>query len=141
MRTYYVYIMASRSRALYTGVTRDLTRRLSEHKQKLFPGFTATYNMSRLVYYEDFRNIRAAIAREKEIKAWRRSKKIALIESRNPTWVDLSEVWYGKAARDESCPQSPCYSEKRPPALSFRGPEPCTVWCRGGPTRNLLLGG
>jgi len=75
----------------------DLTRRLSEHKQKLFPGFTATYNMSRLVYYEDFRNIRAAIAREKEIKAWRRSKKIALIESRNPVWLDLSDGWFGRA--------------------------------------------
>jgi putative endonuclease len=97
MRTYYVYVMASRSRTLYTGVTRDLTRRVSEHKQKLVPGFSSTYNISRLVYYEDFRNIWAAIAREKEIKAWRRSKKIALIESRNPVWLDLSEEWFGKA--------------------------------------------
>ncbi len=97
MRTYYVYIMASRSRTLYTGVTRDLTRRVSEHKQKLVPGFTSRYNISRLVYYQDFRDVRAAIAREKEIKAWRRSKKIALIESSNPTWADLSEGWYGKA--------------------------------------------
>jgi putative endonuclease len=97
MRTYYVDIMASTSRTLYTGVTRDLTRRVSEHKQKLVPGFTSTYNISRLVYYEDFRNIRAAIAREKEIKAWRRAKKIALIESRNPVWLDLSEEWFRKA--------------------------------------------
>ena len=95
--TYYVYIIASRSRALYTGVTRDLTRRISEHKQKLVPGFTARYSMSRLVYYEDFRNIRSAIAREKEIKAWRRAKKIALIESRNPVWLDLSDGWFGRA--------------------------------------------
>jgi putative endonuclease len=65
MRTYYVYIMASRSRTLYTGVTRDLTGRVSEHKQKLVPGFTSRYNIGRLVYYEDFRDIRAAIAREK----------------------------------------------------------------------------
>ena len=97
MRTYYVYIMASRSRTLYTGVSRDLTRRVSEHKQKLVPGFTSRYSITRLVYYEDFRDIRAAIWREKEIKAWRRSKKIALIESRNLTWADLSEGWYGKA--------------------------------------------
>ncbi len=97
MRTYYAYIMASKTRVLYTGVTRDLTRRASEHKQKLIPGFTSAYNISRLVYYEDFRDIRAAIGREKEIKAWRRSKKIALIESRNPVWQDLSEGWYGKA--------------------------------------------
>ena len=97
MRTYYVYIMASRSRALYTGVTRDLTRRVSEHKQKLVPGFTSRYNMTRLVYFEDFRDVRAAIAHEKEIKGWRRSKKIALIESRNPVWLDLSDGWYGKA--------------------------------------------
>jgi len=97
MRTFYVCIMASRSRALYTGVTRDLTRRVSEHKQKLIPGFTSTYNINRLVYYEDFRYVRAAIAREKQIKAWRRSKKIALIESKNPAWQDLSEGWYGKA--------------------------------------------
>ena len=72
-------------------MTRDLTRRVSEHKQKLVAGFTSTYNISRLVYYEDFRDIRAAIRREKEIKGWLRSKKIALIESRNPTWQDLSE--------------------------------------------------
>jgi putative endonuclease len=97
MRTYYAYIMASRSRALYTGVTRDVTRRVSEHKQNLVPGFTAIYNINRLVYYEDFRHIRAAIAREKEIKAWRRSKKIALIESKNAAWHDLGEGWYGKA--------------------------------------------
>jgi putative endonuclease len=96
-RTYYVYIMASKSRALYTGVTRDLTRRVSEHKQKLVRGFTSAYNINRLVCYEDFRDIRAAIRREKEIKAWRRSKKMALIESRNPTWRDLSEAWYRKA--------------------------------------------
>jgi putative endonuclease len=97
MRAYYVYIMASRSRTLYTGVTRELTVRVSEHKQKLVPGFTSRYNINRLVYYEDFRDVRSAIAREKEIKAWRRAKKIALIESRNPTWVDLSDGWYGKA--------------------------------------------
>jgi len=102
MRTYYVYIMVSRSRVLYVGVTRDLTGRVSEHKQKLVPGFTARYNVNRLVYYEDFRDIRAAIAREKQIKGWLRSKKIALIESMNPTWQDLSEGWYGTSEGAEA---------------------------------------
>ena len=97
MRTYYVYIMASRSRVLYVGVTRDVTGRVSEHKQKLVPGFTARYNVNRLVYYEDFGDIRAAIAREKQIKGWLRPKKIALIESMNPTWEDLSVVWYASS--------------------------------------------
>jgi len=96
VRSYYVYIMASRSRVLYTGVTRDLTRRVSEHKHKLVPGFTAEYNANRLVYYEDFRDIRSAISREKQIKGWLRSKKIALVESTNPTWQDLSANWYGR---------------------------------------------
>ncbi len=104
MRTYYVYIMASRSRALYTGVTRDPTRRVSEHKLKLVPGFTSDYNINRLVYYEDFRDIRAAIGREKQIKGWLRSKKTALIELRNRTWQDLSEGWYGKADAPRSSP-------------------------------------
>jgi putative endonuclease len=59
------------------------------------PGFTSRYNINRLVYYEDFSDIRSAIQREKEIKAWRRSKKVALIESRNPVWLDLSDQWFG----------------------------------------------
>jgi putative endonuclease len=83
--------MASRSRALYMGVTRDLTRRVSEHEQKLVSGFTSTYNINRLVYDADFCHVRAAIAREKEIKALRRSKRIASIESKNAAWQDLSE--------------------------------------------------
>jgi len=78
---------------LYVGVTNDLARRLFEHKQKLIDGFTSKYNVSRLVYFEVFENIRDAIAREKQIKGWRRSKKTALIESTNPTWRDLSGDW------------------------------------------------
>ena len=90
MKTYYVYIMTNKSRTLYTGVTNDLTRRVYEHKHKLVPGFTAKYNITYLVYYEDFQNINAAITREKQIKGWLRAKKIALIESLNPDWKDLS---------------------------------------------------
>lgn len=96
MKTYYVYMMANRSRTLYTGVTNNLSRRVLEHKQKLVPGFTSQYGLGRLVYFETFGDIRAAIQREKQIKGWLREKKLALIASKNPTWEDLSEGWYGK---------------------------------------------
>ena len=87
---YYVYLMSSRSRVLYTGVTNDLERRVREHKLDLNDGFTKQYRVHRLVCLETFRDVRAAIAREKQIKAWRRDKKIALIEAQNPTWEDLA---------------------------------------------------
>jgi putative endonuclease len=90
-KTYSVYIMASRTRTLYTGVTNNLLRRVIEHKQKRVPGFTRTYNVTRLVYSEQYRDIGLAIAREKQIKGLLRKKKIALIESRNPEWKDLSD--------------------------------------------------
>ncbi|MGE5217663.1 MAG: GIY-YIG nuclease family protein [Chloroflexota bacterium] len=93
MKAYCVYIMASRSRTLYTGITNDLERRVYEHKNKLVPGFTATYNMTRLVYFEMTDDIHSAINREKQIKGWLRSKKLALIATTNPTWDDLSENW------------------------------------------------
>ena len=91
----YVYIMASKSRTLYTGVTSNLERRVLRHRGKLLPGFTARYNINRLVYYEAFGEISAAIAREKEIKSWSRKNKIALIEAVNRDWKDLSAAWYG----------------------------------------------
>jgi len=91
MRIYYVYVMASRSRVLYTGVTNDLARRVREHKQGLIPGFTHTYHITRLVYFEEFTNIRDAIDREKAIKGWVRARKIRLIEGHNPMWEDLAE--------------------------------------------------
>jgi putative endonuclease len=90
MKQYYVYIMTNKSRTLYTGVTNDLERRVYEHKQKLIPGFTTRYNISRLVYFEATEDIRAAIEREKQIKGWLRQKKVALIESVNPEKKDLS---------------------------------------------------
>jgi putative endonuclease len=90
---YYVYIMASKSRVLYTGVTGNLQRRVLEHKYDAEPGFTTHYRIHRLVYYETFHYIGNAITREKEIKGWLRSKKVALIRSLNPTWEDLSEGW------------------------------------------------
>jgi putative endonuclease len=82
-----------KSAVLYTGITGNLLRRVWQHKQKLVPGFTSRYNLTRLVYYERFFYPDAAIDREKEIKGWRRSKKIKLIESMNPCWEDLAKDW------------------------------------------------
>jgi len=96
MKQYYVYIMTNSSKTLYTGVTDSLLRRVYEHKNKLIEGFTKKYNIIRLVYYETTCDVRAAIQREKQIKGWLRSKKIALIEAANPEWQDLSEGWYEK---------------------------------------------
>ena len=92
-KQYYVYIMTNRSRTLYVGVTNDLERRVYEHKQKLIPGFTERYNITQLVYYEVTSDIHSALAREKQIKGWLRAKKIALIESVNAEWRDLSAEW------------------------------------------------
>ena len=94
MGIFYVYIMASRSRVLYVGVTNDLARRVNEHKQGLVPGFTTRYRVTRLVYFEEFADIWDAIAREKVIKGWVRSRKTRLIDSRNPTWKDLSSPFF-----------------------------------------------
>jgi len=91
---YYVYIMASRSGVLYVGVTNDLERRVSEHKRKLVPGFSRKYNVTRLVYYESTNDVESAIAREKQIKGWLRVRKVALVESVNPRWEDLSAQWF-----------------------------------------------
>ena len=90
---YYVYIMASRSRTLYTGMTGDLYRRALQHKSGEIEGFTKRYHVNRLVYYEAFKYVTHAIAREKQIKAWTRAKRLALIKSENPTWQDLAEGW------------------------------------------------
>ena len=87
MKTYYVYIATNRNRTLYTGVTNNLQRRHSEHAGGQ-SNFTAKYQIDRVVYYETYMDIHQAIAREKEIKGWRRSRKIALIESANPGWMD-----------------------------------------------------
>jgi putative endonuclease len=94
MKQYHVYIMSSLSGTLYTGMTNDLKRRVYQHKHKLIEGFTSKYDVTRLVHYEVTDSVQAALAREKEIKAWRRSKKIDLIKSSNPTWRDLSDGWY-----------------------------------------------
>jgi putative endonuclease len=88
--------MTSETGTLYTGVTNNLEDHIYQHKHKLINGFTKRYNITRLVYFEETSDISAAIKREKEIKGWRRSKKIALIESMNPIWKDLAEDWFDK---------------------------------------------
>lgn len=93
-RFYYVYILASQGHVLYVGITSKLERRVFQHKQHMFGGFTAKYNVTNLVYFERYVNVQAAIRREKEIKGWLRAKKIALLESTNPKWKDLSYGWY-----------------------------------------------
>ncbi len=106
-RYYYFYILSSLSGTLYTGITNSIYKRTLQHKNKETPGFTSKYDVSRLVYYEVFRDVLAAIRREKEIKGWTRKKKIALIESMNAKWQDLAEGW-----------------GEEPPAPSWQGRDP-----------------
>jgi len=103
---YYVYIVSSKSRRIYTGVTNNLFRRVMQHKLGEIEGFTQQYRINRLVYYEEHEYVRAAIAREKIIKGWRREKKVALIERFNPTWDDFTDDW-GKPFQ----PLNPCTPE------------------------------
>jgi putative endonuclease len=98
MKSYCVYIMAGESGVIYIGVTNDIERRVLEHKNRFVPGFSARYNLQKLVYFEVFGDVRAAIAREKQLKGWLRRRKIALIESVNPKWNDLSPAWVRSAA-------------------------------------------
>lgn len=95
MRTkrYYVYILASKSRVLYIGMTGFLMSRLLQHKAGDGGRFTAKCRVNRLIYYEAFEHVETAIRREAELKKWRRAKKLALIESKNPTWEDLADGW------------------------------------------------
>lgn len=95
---YWVYILTSGSGTLYIGVTNNIYRRLREHKSEQFDGFASQYHCNRLVYLEGFDDVRNAIAREKQLKGWRREKKIALIENHNPRWQDLSETWGAQMA-------------------------------------------
>jgi putative endonuclease len=94
MKTFFVYIMASRTNVLYTGITGNLRQRVFQHKTSRTPGFTAQYHVTRLVYVEPFSSAASAIRREKQIKSWRREKKLRLILATNPQWNDLAADWY-----------------------------------------------
>ena len=88
---FYVYILTTENnKVMYIGVTNNLERRLAEHKSRTIPGFTQKYNVHKLVYYEYFDDIKAAIAREKQLKGWIRAKKNALVETENPEWKEIS---------------------------------------------------
>lgn len=86
---FYVYILSSRSKVLYIGVTNNIERRMYEHRNKILTGFSAKYNCTKLIYFEEFNNVKEAITREKQLKKWNRSKKINIITVANPNWKDL----------------------------------------------------
>ena len=93
MKTYFIYILSSHRGTLYIGVTNDLWSRILTHKRKGLPGFTNRYDICRLIYFEVFNEIEDAIAREKEIKGWKRKRKLALIRTMNPKFEDLAGDW------------------------------------------------
>jgi putative endonuclease len=100
---YYVYIMQSASRrALYIGMTSNLHKRVWQHKNHVFGGFCDDYNCTRLVYWQSFDDVANAIDREKQLKRWRREKKMWLIERKNPDWTDLAADWYETRAQGPS---------------------------------------
>ena len=95
MSNFYVYLLTNQNnKVMYVGMTNNLERRMYEHKTKMVPGFTEKYNVNKLVYFEETSDVSAAIAREKEIKTWRREKKNHLVVAVNPAWKDLSEGWF-----------------------------------------------
>jgi len=96
-RCYFVYILSSKSGVLYVGSTSDLARRIHQHRHGLMPGFTSSYRVNRLVWWDMTPNSRAAVAREREIKSWRRERKVRLIEATNPGWLDLAVDWRADA--------------------------------------------
>ena len=99
VRSYWVYMLASKPRGtLYIGVTNDLHARVFEHKTHLVPGFTSKYGIDRLVYFESTGDVHEALAREKQLKGWLRQKKLALVETMNPMWQDLSAEWFAPGA-------------------------------------------
>jgi putative endonuclease len=118
-RRYFVYILASRSRNFYTGLTSSLMRRIREHREGSVPGFTARYRIHRLVHVEAFRDVHDALCREKEIKSWRRERRVKLIEAQNPTWKDLAEEWMAVYLREKQIP--PAKRQRRPAGWHLSG--------------------
>jgi putative endonuclease len=120
LRSYCVYIVGSLSGTLYIGMTGNLLKRVFEHKFHRIEGFTDQYDIERLLYWEPYGDVHKAIAREKQLKGWRREKKVVLIESVNPQWLDLSREWYPwmkecEECRDASTPEQPSQATDLPP--------------------------
>ena len=111
----FVYILASKSRVLYVGVTANLLHRIWEHRTGALPGFTRRYGVTQLVYYETTDNPAGAIRREKQIKGWARVKKVAMIDSVNPEWNDLAVLWFADVSLGD--PSHPLGVTRTPPAL------------------------
>jgi len=149
-RTNYVYIMASKSRVLYIGVTGFLVQRVLQHRAGEGGEFTRRYRVHRRVYFQSFHNVGDAIARETELKKWRRDKKIALIEERNPTWEDLGGRlgWAGGDARGKDSRFLPSVGMTTPNPWSFRNAlsfrngvaveESAVAWQRHGAGRKQI---
>ena len=93
VRQFFVYLLASKTRRLYVGMTSNLERRMQEHRSKAVDGFTSRYNVDRLVWYQAIDGAGDAVERERQVKGWRREKKVALIEAENPGWTDLARDW------------------------------------------------
>ncbi len=123
---YSIYILGSVSGTLYIGITSNLVFRVRQHKDHTFRGFTARYDVDRLLYYETYGEVSTAIAREKQLKGWKREKKVALIEKVNPQWKDLSRAWYEKPGelrskgRFESKYCGKCHAERAFAGVSER---------------------
>jgi putative endonuclease len=130
-RTFYTYMLASRSAVLYVGITGDLERRIAQHRNGTFDGFTSTYRCHKLVWFERYTTPTAAIAREKQLKGWRRAKKLALIHQHNPAWNDLSQTW-GKAFS----PLSPSSTSPPQPRSSWASPNNV---CHPPPAPNAVI--
>ena len=125
-RTYCVYIMGSLSGTLYIGMTGNLHKRAFEHKFHRIEGFTDDYDVERLLYWESYDDVHKAIGREKQLKGWRREKKVVLIESMNPQWLDLSKEWYPwmkecEEGRGASTPERAVASDRSSSAQHDRG--------------------
>jgi putative endonuclease len=128
----FVYILASKTRVIYVGVTNDLVRRVWEHRSGVVAGFTRRYGVDRLVYYEASVDPAGAVSREKQIKGWARAKKVAMIESMNPTWNDLAESWFVDVSSGDPSHPLGVTRESTPPAIDERTSHRATPRIRSG---------
>ena len=128
----FVYVLASKTRAMYVGVTNDLVRRVWEHRSGAVAGFTRRYGVDKLVHYEACVDPAGAISREKQIKGWARVKKVAMIESLNPTWNDLAKPWFVDVSSGDPSHSLGVTRESAPPAIDERTSHRATSRMRSG---------